>query len=93
MIRILTVAAAVAAIAAPAAAQSVTINTAGKNANELHAAIAAAAKKVCRQATVGASFPREMYASCYKSAVKTAVAKVGSEELAQAAGIELAEAR
>jgi hypothetical protein len=34
-----------------------------------------------------------MYASCYKAAVKTAVAKVGSAELAQAAGIEMAEAR
>ncbi|MFZ5719554.1 MAG: hypothetical protein ACOY5Y_08835 [Pseudomonadota bacterium] len=93
MIRFLTVAAAAALIASPAAAQSVTIDTSGKNAQELHVAIADAAKKVCRKAVVGASFPREMYASCYKAAVKTAVAKVGSAELAQAAGIEMAEAR
>ena len=93
MIRILTVAAVAALIAAPASAQSARVATAGKSTQELHVAIAAAAKKVCRQATIGASFPHQMYESCYKHAVKDAVAKVGSAELARAAGMELAEAR
>lgn len=90
MIRILTVAAAAALIAAPAAAQSVRIDTAGKSTQQLHTEIAAAAKKVCRQATVGASFPREMYASCFKFAVAQAVAKANDPALAAAAGLELA---
>lgn len=93
MIRILTVAAVAALVAAPASAQSARISTAGKTADELHAAISAAAKKVCRQATVSASFPYEMYKSCYRHAVKQAVNTVGSPELAQAAGLQVAEAR
>jgi gas vesicle protein len=90
MIRILTVAAVAALIAAPASAQSVRIATAGKTAEQLHSDIAKAAKKVCNLAVVGASFPREMYAACYKHAVADAVTKAGDPALAAVAGIKLA---
>jgi len=91
MIRLLTVAAAAAMlVAAPASAQSTKVAVSGKSTAELHADIAKAAKKVCNLAVVGASFPREMYASCYKHAVADAVAKANDPALAAAAGITLA---
>ncbi|RAK62325.1 hypothetical protein [Phenylobacterium kunshanense] len=90
MIRLLTVAAVAALVASPAAAQSVRIATAGKSTEQLHTEISAAAKKVCRQATVGASFPREMYASCFKAAIAQAVSKANDPALAAAAKLELA---
>jgi len=90
MIRILTVAAVAALIAAPASAQSVRVPVAGKTTEQLHADITKAAKKVCSQAVVGASFPREMYASCFKHAVADAVAKANDPALADVAGIKLA---
>lgn len=81
MMRILTVAAAAAAIAAPAAAaaQSVKISLAGKDQAQVQAEVQKAAKKVCSAATIGASFPREMFASCYKAAVADANAKLGGQ--------------
>ena len=81
MIRIFTVAAVAALIAAPASAQSVKIDLNGKSTTQVQADITKAAKKVCALAIVGASFPREMYDSCFKHAVRDANAK-----LAQAAG-------
>lgn len=91
MIRILTLAAAAAMlVAAPASAQSMKVAVAGKSAQQLHVDITAAAKKVCNQAVVGASFPREMFASCYKHAVADAVAKANDPALASVAGIKLA---
>jgi predicted transglutaminase-like cysteine proteinase len=90
MIRLLTVAAAAALIAAPAAAQSVKISTAGKSPEQLHADIAKAAKKVCNAASVGASFPRAMYDSCYKHAMKNAVATANDPALARLAGSQMA---
>jgi gas vesicle protein len=84
MIRILTVAAAAALIAAPAAAQSVRVATAGKSTEQLNADIAKAAKKVCNRAIVGSSFPQQMYASCYKHAVIEASAKVAGGQFAAA---------
>ena len=80
--RILTVAAVAAAIAAPAAAQSVRIDTNGKSSEQLTAEVAKAAKKVCVRATVGASFPQQMYASCYKYAVAQANAKLADGQFA-----------
>lgn len=79
MIRILTVAAAAAFIAAPAMAQTVKISLAGKSQEQVQTEVAKAAKKVCNAATVGASFPREMYASCYKAAIADASAKLGGQ--------------
>jgi hypothetical protein len=92
MIRILTIAATAAMlVAAPASAQSVRIAVAGKSTEQLNAEITKAAKKVCSRAVVGASFPREMYASCYKYAVEDAVTKANDPALAAAAGIKLAQ--
>ena len=87
MIRILTIAAAAAAIAAPAAAsaQTVKISLTGKSQEQVQAEVQKAAKKVCNAASVGASFPREMYASCFKQAVKTANASLGSQSQMAAA--------
>jgi hypothetical protein len=91
MIRLLTIAAAVAFIAAPASAQTMRIAVAGKSVEQLQADIAQAAKRVCSRATIGASFPREMYASCYKHAIADAVAQSNDPALAAAAGIKLAQ--
>lgn len=82
MIRIITVAAAAALIAAPASAQSLRVPTTGKSAEQLHAEIVKAAKAVCARATMGASFPREMKASCIKASVAHAVAQTGNPALA-----------
>lgn len=90
MIRILTVAAVAALIAAPASAQSARVSTANKSAEQLHADITKAAKKVCNLAVVGASFPREMYASCFKHAVADAVSRTGDPALATVANTKLA---
>jgi len=85
MIRILTAAAVAALIAAPASAQTARISLAGKSNEQVQVEITKAAKKVCQQAVVGASFPREMYASCFKQAVKTANASLGAQSQMAAA--------
>lgn len=79
MIRILTAAAVAALIAAPASAQTTRVALDGKSSAQVQADIAKAAKKVCSQAVVGASFPREMYASCFKFAVADANAKLNAQ--------------
>ena len=92
MIRTLTLAAvAMMLVAAPASAQSLRVSTVGKSTEQLHADIAKAAKSVCNLATIGATFPREMYAACYKAAINDAVAKLGDPALARAAGLKLAQ--
>lgn len=92
MIRTLTLAAAAALlVAAPASAQSMRVAVTGKSPAQLHADITAAAAKVCRLASIGASFPRELYADCYKASVEKAVAKLGDPALANIAGIKLAQ--
>lgn len=82
MIRILTVAAAAAFIAAPAmaGAQTVKISLAGKDQAQVQAEVQKAAKKVCNAATVGASFPREMYSACFKAAVADANTKLAGSQ-------------
>jgi hypothetical protein len=85
MIRILTVAAVAALIAAPASAQTARVSLVGKSNEQVQVEITKAAKKVCTQAIVGASFPREMYASCFKHAVADANAKLGSQSQMAAA--------
>lgn len=79
MTRIFALAAVAALIAAPASAQSARIDLTGKSTAQVQADITKAAKKVCAQAIVGASFPREMYDSCFKHAVADANAKLGSQ--------------
>jgi hypothetical protein len=91
MIRILTVAvAATMLVAAPAAAQSTKVAVTGKSAEQLHADIGKAAKKVCNLAVVGASFPREMFAACYKASVADAVTRANDPALAAVANMKLA---
>ena len=90
MIRILTLAAAVMLIAAPATAQTLRVSTAGKTPAQLHTDITKAARTVCNLATVGATFPREMYAECYKAAVSKAVAQAADPALTAVAAIKLA---
>lgn len=92
MIRTLTLAAAAALlVAAPASAQSMRVSVAGKSPTQLHADITKAAVKVCRSASLGASFPRELYADCYKATVEKTVAKLGDPALANIAGLKLAQ--
>jgi gas vesicle protein len=79
MTRIFALAAVAALIAAPASAQSVKIDLAGKSNAQVQADIQKAARTVCGLAVVGASFPREMYDSCYKHAVKDANARLSSQ--------------
>jgi hypothetical protein len=76
MIRFIAIAAVATLIAAPASAQSVSIALAGKSTAQVQAEIAKAAKKVCGLAVVGATFPREMYDSCFRHAVREANAKL-----------------
>jgi len=79
MNRIFAVAGVAAFIAAPAAAQSVKIDLTGKTPAQAQAEISKAARKVCSLAVIGASFPREMYDSCYKYAVKDANARFNAQ--------------
>ncbi|WP_309091389.1 hypothetical protein [Phenylobacterium sp.] len=82
MIRILTVAAVAALIAAPASAQSMRVSTSGKSPEQLHAEIVKAAKTVCARASMGASFPRAMMQTCMKASVEHAVAQSRNPALA-----------
>jgi len=83
MIRTLTLAAAAAALlAAPAAAQSIRVSTAGKSTAQVHADVVKAAKSVCRQATIGATFPHEEMSRCVKWTVAQTIAQARSPELA-----------
>ena len=91
MNRFLTVLAAATLIAAPAAAQSMRISLVGKSPEQLHADISSAAKSVCTKATAGPAFERETYASCYKFAVKDAVARAGNSALYAVANLKLAQ--
>ena len=79
MIRIFTVAAVAALIAAPASAQSVKVDITGKSNTQVQADITKAARKVCGLAVIGATFPREMYESCFKHAVRDANAKIAAQ--------------
>lgn len=90
MIRILTLAVTAGLIAAPACAQTVRIPTAGKSAEQLHAEIAKAARRLCGQAVIGASFPRDELANCMKVTVANAVARSGSPTLAAVSQTRLA---
>ena len=91
MIRTLTLAAAaVMLIAAPASAQSTTITVAGTSPEQLHAEINKAARKVCRLASVGASFPQDFIEDCQKATVRDTVAKLGDPAVAAVANIKLA---
>ena len=77
MIRILTLAATAAVlVAAPAmAADQIRINTTGKSADQLHADIHVAARKLCARAATNATFYHQEVERCVKQTVKTASAQ------------------
>ena len=91
MIRILTLAAAAAAlIAAPASAQDIHIATAGKSPQQLHAEIAKAARLVCRDAIPGAAM-LTVYVACERAATKNALAQLNGSTMAANASTTVAE--
>lgn len=82
MIRIITAAAVAAAlVAGPAAAQSVKVAVAGRSADQVSADVTTAARKVCRAAIVGATFPHEMYDACIKATLKNAQAQLAETNI------------
>ena len=84
MIRTLTLAAvAAASFAAPAAAGSVRIATAGKAPEQVRAEIRAAANTVCREATATASLPLEAMSACMTATVRRAEVQLRAIELAR----------
>ncbi|HEX4181531.1 MAG TPA: UrcA family protein [Caulobacteraceae bacterium] len=81
MVRILVLAAALGALAIPAAAESVTVNIAGLDAKAVHAKIVRAAEQAC-DAVYGDSLVTRYYAmpSCVTEAVATAEAKFATND-------------
>jgi hypothetical protein len=75
MLRTITLAAAAALLASAASAQSITISTRGKSADQLKAEVAKAADKLCYQQTVGASFPIDAQQHCVATTVKKTLAQ------------------
>lgn len=79
MIRLITLAAAAALIALPASAQStaksIRISTAGKSVEQVRAEVFKAARTLCTQETVGASFPIEEMRACMKNTMRTTLAQ------------------
>jgi hypothetical protein len=74
MLRIATLAAAAALLAAaPASAASIHVSTAGKSPEAVKAEVVAAASKLC-QAEGGASFDLRLQAACMKGTVDQALA-------------------
>lgn len=85
MIRILTLAAAAAVLAAaPASAESIRISTLGKTPEQLHSDIAAAAHKVCvRELSRGVTFPQEELPRCVKATIAATVSEAHDPALAE----------
>lgn len=82
MIRIVTLAATAALLAAPAGAQTIRVSTDGKSAEQLHAEVVKAARKVCARATQNATFPREEKEACMKASLAHAFAQPAAAKLA-----------
>jgi len=79
MIRFITLAAAAALIALPASAQStaksIRISTAGKSVDQVRSEVFKAARTLCAQETIGASFPIEEMRACMKNTMRTTLAQ------------------
>ncbi len=76
MIRIATLAAVAAMVAAaPASAQTIRVSTVGKTAEQVHADVTKAARSVCEGATVGTTFRREIMQTCMKVTISRALAQ------------------
>ncbi|MCR5880900.1 hypothetical protein [Phenylobacterium sp. J367] len=90
MIRIVTLAAVAAfAVAAPAAAKSIRVATAGKSTEQVQAEVSRAARVLCARESIGASFPYEHQRAC----VKLTVAKTMQQFAAAPASTTLAAAQ
>ena len=76
MTRFLAFAAAAALIAAPAAAQTIRVSTAGKTTAEINADIRAAAREVCWENYASMPLPLEAYGACVSGMVKQAKAQL-----------------
>ena len=79
MIRFIILAAAAALIALPASAQStaksIRISTAGKSVDQVRSEVFKAARTLCAQETIGASFPIEEMRACMKNTMRTTLAQ------------------
>jgi hypothetical protein len=77
MIRFITLAAAAALVALPASAQSpsIHISTAGKSVEQVRAEVFKAARRLCANETVGATFPAEEMRACLKNTMRTTFAQ------------------
>ena len=90
--RIAALAAVVAvSISAPAFAQGVKVQLAGKSLEQVHADIVSAARTVCLRETTTETFRQSAQARCVKSTVEATLEKVGDADLAAVAGMELAQ--
>lgn len=74
MIRTLTILAAVAAIATPAAAADIKVNIVGKSASVVQAEIYKAAQAVCREGMTGVA-PISRYGACVNVVAEDAMAQ------------------
>ncbi|MDB5449633.1 MAG: hypothetical protein JWQ52_761 [Phenylobacterium sp.] len=76
MIRIATLAAVAALIAAPASAQSIRIPIAGKTPHQVNTEVYKAANKLCREMNIGASFPIDAQHICVMNTVHATMAQL-----------------
>lgn len=86
MIRILTVAAVAALVAAPAVAQpSIRVSTSGKTPDQVKAEVVKAASRLCSVETSGSSFPIDAQRACVAHTVSLTLAQAArsSQQLAQ----------
>jgi hypothetical protein len=75
MLRIISLAAAAALLAGAASAQSISISTHDKSADQLKAEIVKAADKLCYRQTVGASYPIDAQRVCVANTVRKTLAQ------------------
>jgi hypothetical protein len=76
MIRIATLAAVAALVAAPASAQSIRIPLAGKTPHQVNTEVYKAANKLCREMNTGASFPIDAQHICVMNTVHATMAQL-----------------
>lgn len=83
IIRTLTLAAAAVLVAAaPAAAKSVRISTAGKAPEQVQAEVTKAARGLCLRETFGASFPVDIHRACVRSTVEATMKQFAANRAA-----------
>jgi len=81
--RTLTLAAAALLVAAaPAAAKTVRISTAGKTADQVQAEVTKAARSLCLRETFGASFPVDIHRACVRNTVEATMKQFAANRAA-----------